>query len=148
MIDPIELQREFFEGLTTIDAAIVERAAKEPCRDCGGPCIEGDYPRKPRGRLVASALPQSTIHYEQLPSPPPPPRVKPGTAANQRAKPPADGTGLAGALALFPTRSGSRWHCPDATATPTTSDETGRLRRRSLDGGTGYAPRLWQSCIH
>ena len=32
MFDPIALQREFFEGLTTIDAAIVEREAKEPCR--------------------------------------------------------------------------------------------------------------------
>jgi hypothetical protein len=55
MFDPIELQREFFEGLTTIDAAIVERAAKEPCRDCGGPLHRGDYPRKPRGGLLAIA---------------------------------------------------------------------------------------------
>jgi len=55
MFDPIELQREFFEGLTTIDAAIVERAAKEPCRDCGGPLYRGDYPRKPRGGLLAIA---------------------------------------------------------------------------------------------
>jgi len=49
------LQREFFEGLTTIDAAIVDRAAKEPCRDCGGPLHRGDYPRKPRGGLLAIA---------------------------------------------------------------------------------------------
>jgi hypothetical protein len=55
MFDPIALQREFFEGLTTIDAAIVERAAKEPCRDCGGPLYRGDYPRKPRGGLLAIA---------------------------------------------------------------------------------------------
>jgi len=55
MFDPIELRREFFEGLTTIDAAIVERAAKEPCRDCGGPLYRGDYPRKPRGGWLASA---------------------------------------------------------------------------------------------
>jgi hypothetical protein len=55
MFDPIELQREFFEGLTTIDAAIVERAAKEPCRDCGGPLYRCDYPRKPRGGLLAIA---------------------------------------------------------------------------------------------
>jgi len=55
MFDPIELQREFFEELTKIDAAIVERAAKEPCRDCGGPLYRGDYPRKPRGGLLAIA---------------------------------------------------------------------------------------------
>jgi hypothetical protein len=55
MFDPIELQREFFEGLTAIDAAIVDRAAKEPCRDCGGPLHRGDYPRKPRGGLLAVA---------------------------------------------------------------------------------------------
>ena len=27
----------------------MERAAEEPCRDCGGPLYRGDYPRKPRG---------------------------------------------------------------------------------------------------
>ena len=46
---------EFFEGLVAIDEAIVERAAAEPCRDCGGPLHRGDYPRKPRGGLMASA---------------------------------------------------------------------------------------------
>src|SRR5258708_8521579 len=55
MINPIELASEFFEGLTTIDAAIVARAAEEPCRDCGGPLYRGDYPRKPRGGLLAIA---------------------------------------------------------------------------------------------
>jgi len=55
MFDPIELQREFFEGLLSIDAAIVERVSKEPCRDCGGPLHRGDYPRKPRGGLLAIA---------------------------------------------------------------------------------------------
>lgn len=44
---------EFFEGLTAVDRSIVERAARERCRDCGGPLYRGDYPRKPRG--VASA---------------------------------------------------------------------------------------------
>ena len=38
-----------------IDEAIVERAAVEPCRFCGGPLHRGDYPRKPRGGLVAVA---------------------------------------------------------------------------------------------
>ncbi len=55
MIDPIELVSEFFEELTTIDTRIVERAAREPCRDCGGPLYRGDYPRKPRGGLLAIA---------------------------------------------------------------------------------------------
>lgn len=55
MIDPIELASEFFEGLTMIDTAIVARAAEEPCRDCGGPLYRGDYPRKPRGGLLAIA---------------------------------------------------------------------------------------------
>jgi hypothetical protein len=55
MFDPFEMRREFFEGLTTIDTVIVGRAAEEPCRDCGGPLYRGDYARKPRGGLRASA---------------------------------------------------------------------------------------------
>jgi hypothetical protein len=55
MFDPLEMRREFFEGLTAIDEAIVARAAEEPCRDCGGPLHRGDYPRKPRGGLLAAA---------------------------------------------------------------------------------------------
>jgi hypothetical protein len=45
---------EFFEGLTAVDRAIVERAARQPCRDCGGPLYRGDYPRKPRGGEIAA----------------------------------------------------------------------------------------------
>jgi hypothetical protein len=55
MFGPVELLREFFEGLTAIDAAIVQRAAAEKCRDCGGPLHRGDYPRKPRGGPWAPA---------------------------------------------------------------------------------------------
>jgi hypothetical protein len=55
MIDPIELASEFFEELTTIDTRIVEHAAREPCRDCGGPLYRGDYPRKPRGGFLSIA---------------------------------------------------------------------------------------------
>src|SRR5579863_6882039 len=33
---------------------IVERAARERCRDCGGPLYRGDYPRKPRGGEIAA----------------------------------------------------------------------------------------------
>ena len=53
MINPIELASEFFEGLMMNDTAIVERAAREPCGDCGGPLYRGDYARKPRGGLLA-----------------------------------------------------------------------------------------------
>jgi hypothetical protein len=55
MICPVGFEIEFFEGLTAIDRAIVERAAQQPCRDCGGPLHRGDYPRKPRGGRLASA---------------------------------------------------------------------------------------------
>jgi hypothetical protein len=55
MFDPFEMGIEFFEGLRAIDEAIVERAAQEPCRDCGGPLYRGDHPRKPRGGLLARA---------------------------------------------------------------------------------------------
>ncbi len=55
MIDPIELGREFFERLLAVDEAIVVRAAEKPCRECGGPLHRGDYPRKPRGGLLAVA---------------------------------------------------------------------------------------------
>lgn len=55
MICPVGLEIEFFEGLTAIDRAIVERAAQQPCPDCGGPLHRGDYPRKPRGGRIAAA---------------------------------------------------------------------------------------------
>jgi hypothetical protein len=55
MFDEIEFGREFFEELTAIDAAILDRAAKEACRFCGGRLHRGDYARKPRGGLVAVA---------------------------------------------------------------------------------------------
>jgi hypothetical protein len=55
MFDGIELGIEFFEGLLAIDEAIVERAAREPCRECGGPLHRGDHVRKPRGGLLAIA---------------------------------------------------------------------------------------------
>jgi hypothetical protein len=53
MFGEIELGIEFFEGLTAIDQAIVERAAAEACPHCGGPLYRGDYPRKPRGGFLA-----------------------------------------------------------------------------------------------
>jgi hypothetical protein len=55
MIDLLAFRIEFFEGLVAIDESIVEQAAREPCRECGGPLYRGDHPRKPRGGLLAIA---------------------------------------------------------------------------------------------
>lgn len=55
MFDSFEMGIEFFEGLVAIDEAIVERAAREPCRYCNGPLYRGDHPRKPRGGSFAMA---------------------------------------------------------------------------------------------
>jgi hypothetical protein len=55
MFDLFELGSEFLEGLVAIDEAIVERAAEEPCRDCGGPLHRSDFWRKPRGGQLAVA---------------------------------------------------------------------------------------------
>jgi len=55
MFDQIALGREFFEMLTAVDVQIVALAAGKACRFCGGPLHRGDFPRKPRGWLVAVA---------------------------------------------------------------------------------------------
>lgn len=55
MFDEIELGREFFARLMAIDESIVEKAAEAACRVCGGRLHRGDYPRKPRGGVVAMA---------------------------------------------------------------------------------------------
>ena len=55
MFDEIRLRSEFFELLTGIDATIAARVVEKGCRFCGGPLHRGDYPRKPRGGLVAEA---------------------------------------------------------------------------------------------
>jgi len=46
---------EFFEGLLAVDVAIVERATAQSWRYCGGRLHRGDYPHKPRGRLIGQA---------------------------------------------------------------------------------------------
>src|ERR1019366_6710259 len=63
MFGGIELGIEFFEGLLAIDEAIVERAAREPCRECGGPLHRGDHLRKPRGGLLAIAGQAFIVSY-------------------------------------------------------------------------------------
>ena len=55
MFGAFEVGIEFFEGLVAIDRALVEKAATEPCGNCGGPLYRGDYDRKPRGGLLATA---------------------------------------------------------------------------------------------
>ncbi len=54
MFDQVELKGEFFARLMAIDEAIVQAAAEQACPECGGPLHRGDYPRKPRGGLVAT----------------------------------------------------------------------------------------------
>ncbi len=74
MIDPFVLGREFFERLRAVDGEIVARAAREPCRHCGGPLHRGDYPRTPRGGLLAVAAEawerrvQSVLWTRRVPS--------------------------------------------------------------------------------
>ncbi len=63
MFDPIELGREFFERLTAIDAAITAKVAASPCSRCGGPLHVGNYPRKPRGGLLAVAGEGFTLRF-------------------------------------------------------------------------------------
>jgi hypothetical protein len=53
MIDEFTFGREFFEELEALDRAIARRVAASRCPACGGPLHAGNYPRKPRGGLVA-----------------------------------------------------------------------------------------------
>jgi hypothetical protein len=55
MFDQIELGSEFFEGLMAIDARIAQQVQSGACRFCGGRLHRGDYPRKPRGGVIARA---------------------------------------------------------------------------------------------
>jgi hypothetical protein len=63
MFGAFELGIEFFEGLVAVDEAIVERAAQEPCRECGGPLYRGDHARKPRGGLLGRAAEAFTRRF-------------------------------------------------------------------------------------
>ncbi len=63
MFDPIELGREFFERLTEVDAAITAKVAASACSRCGGPLHVGNYPRKPRGGLLAVAGEALTVRF-------------------------------------------------------------------------------------
>jgi hypothetical protein len=63
MLNGIELGGELFDVLTTIDEKIVERVAEGGCAYCGGPLHRGDYPRKPRGGLIAEAVGAFEIRF-------------------------------------------------------------------------------------
>jgi hypothetical protein len=53
MVDQRELEREFFSQLERTDVAIAARVAAEGCVPCRGRLHRSDYPRKPRGALIA-----------------------------------------------------------------------------------------------
>lgn len=53
MFDQITLKGEFFATLEALDRAIARRVAASRCPACGGPLHVGNYPRKPRGALIA-----------------------------------------------------------------------------------------------
>jgi hypothetical protein len=55
MLDGLVLGDKFFETLLQLDQAIGAAVAAGGCRHCGGPLHRGDYPRKPRGGLIATA---------------------------------------------------------------------------------------------
>ncbi|XXX63876.1 hypothetical protein WME82_36210 [Sorangium sp. So ce128] len=53
MFDQFTLKGEFFAMLEALDRAIVRRVAASRCPACRGPLHAGNYPRKPRGALIA-----------------------------------------------------------------------------------------------
>lgn len=55
MFDQVELDREFFAALARADAEIAAAVGGDGCGRCGGRLHRGDYPRKPRGALIAAA---------------------------------------------------------------------------------------------
>jgi hypothetical protein len=55
MFDQFTFKREFFATLEALDQAIARRVAASRCPVCGGPLHAGNFPRKPRGALIAPA---------------------------------------------------------------------------------------------
>ncbi|WP_437905324.1 hypothetical protein WME95_44665 [Sorangium sp. So ce327] len=53
MFDHFTLKGEFFATLEALDRAIARRVAASRCSAYGGPLHAGNYPRKPRGALIA-----------------------------------------------------------------------------------------------
>lgn len=63
MFDQVELDREFFAALMVADAQIAAAVGDAGCRRCGGRLHRGDYPRKPRGALVAAAGEDHVVRF-------------------------------------------------------------------------------------
>ncbi len=55
MFDQDGLDREFFAALVRADSEIAAVVGGAGCGRCGGRLHRGDYPRKPRGALIAGA---------------------------------------------------------------------------------------------
>jgi hypothetical protein len=55
MLHGLRLAREIFARLEKVDEAVAAAVAAGGCRHCAGPLHRGDYRRKPRGALVATA---------------------------------------------------------------------------------------------
>lgn len=53
MIDQFTFGCEFFATLEAADLGIARRVAARRCPVCGGPLHAGNFPRKPRGALIA-----------------------------------------------------------------------------------------------
>ncbi|WP_437875234.1 hypothetical protein [Sorangium sp. So ce513] len=53
MFDHFTLKGEFFATLEALDRAIARRVGASRCPACGGPLHVGNFPRKPRGALIA-----------------------------------------------------------------------------------------------
>jgi hypothetical protein len=49
------LEEEFFAKLVEFDEKVAAAVAAQRCSHCGGPLYRSDYPRKPRGGLIAEA---------------------------------------------------------------------------------------------
>lgn len=53
MFDQFTFRCEFFATLEALDRAIARRVAASQCPVCDGPLHAGNFPRKPRGALIA-----------------------------------------------------------------------------------------------
>lgn len=63
MMIETKLPDELFSGLFEMDAAIAAAAKRSRCASCGGPLHTGDYERKPRGGILASAGETATRRF-------------------------------------------------------------------------------------
>lgn len=55
MLHDLSLGEEFFAAMAALDAKLAALVAAAGCRHCGGPLHRANYPRKPRGGLIAVA---------------------------------------------------------------------------------------------